>query len=1746
MRLRTNEIVSTVSNVSAASAKFPVSALPNVDTLSNSIIYSFFASQSNSLQLDNDDLKKIDADDLKEMDLKWQMAMLTVRARRFLQRTGRNLRANGPTSKGFDMSKVECYNCHMKGHFARECRSPKDTRRNVAVEPQSRNVPVETSTSNALVSQFDGVGSYGWSFQAEDEPTNYALMAFTSSSSSSSDNEVVSCSKACTKAYATLQSYYDKLTDDFRKSQFDVISYKTGLESVEARLLVYQQNEFIFKEDIKLLKRTIMPPKPDLVFNDAPNVNETVHTAFNVELSPTKPDKEPSDKPVENSIPATHHKTTIPKPKSHGKSKNRKACFVSVLTKSKLVPIIIARPATAAVPKPYVTRPRPAKSVVTKPYSPPKRHINRSPSPKFSTCPTKVTAAKAPMGNPQHALKDKGVIDSGCSRHIIGNMSYLFDFEEINGGYIAFGDNTKGSKISGKGKIRIGKLDFDDVYFVKELTFNLFSVSQMCDKKNSVLFTYIECIILSPKFKLPDENQVLLRVPRENNMYNVDLKNIVPSRDLTCLFVKATLDESNHWHRKMGHINFKIMNKLVKGNLVRGLPSKVFKNNHTCVACKKGKQHRASCKTKPVSFVSQPLQRLHMDLFGPTFVKSLNKKSYCLVVTDDYSRFTWVFFLATKDETSPILKTFITGIENQLSLKVKIIRSDNRIELKNNDLNQFCGMNRIKREFSVPRTPQQNGIDERKNRTLIEAARTMLADSLLPILFWVEAVNTTCYVQNRVLVTKPQNKTPYELLLSRTPSIGVMRPFGCPVTILNTLDPLGKFDRKADEGFLVGYSNTHDDAAFGGEKPEFEGRKPESEVYVSLSSKVKDFSDNSINEVNAVDSPVLAVCQTHEKSSYVDASQYPDDPNMSELEDITYFDDEEDVGVEVDFTNLETTITVSPIPITRVHKDHPVTQIIGDLSSATQTRSMTRVAKDQGTIWVFRNKNDERCIIVRNKVRLVTQGHTQEKGIDYEEVFALVANIEAIRLFLAYASFMGFMVYQMDVKSAFLYGNIKEEVYVCQPLGFEDPDYRDKVYKVVKALYGLHQAPRVWYENLANYLLENGFQRGKIDQTLFIKRQKDASKGFDQIIDFLNASSIKYALTINPNIYVSCVKQFWSSVSVKKVNDVTRSQALVDKKNVIINEATIREALRLDDAKSIDCLPNEEIFTELLRMGYEKPSTKLTFYKAFFSPQWKAQVGDLSSHFTKYSSPALTQKVFANMRRVGKGFSRVDTPLFEGMIVAQHDDDVADEDAASVVVDDVPAAADEPTIPSPTPTTQPPPPSQELPSTSQVQPTTPTSPIVQPPSPQQQPQPSQPSHDAKISMDLLHTLLETYTTQTRRVKHLEQDKIAQTLKIIKLKQRGKIIANMDADEDVTLKDVAAIAKEVAVEKIAEIEEHADIQGRQVESQAQIYQINLEHADKVLSMHDDDLEPTELKEVVEVVTTAKLMTDMVTAAAATITAATTSITAAIITAASNAARRRKEMVIRDPEETATPSIIIHFEPKSKDKGKKIMVEEPKPLKKQAQIEQDEAYARELKAELNKNIDWDDVIKQYFNSNVAFLEKTKEQMEEEDNKALKRASESQAAKKQKLDEEDTPLARKVLVVDYEIYTENNKPYYKIMRADGSHQLFLSFLSLLRNFNREDLEVIWQLVKERFASSNPKNFSDDFLLTTLTYMFEKPDVQAQMILLVERRYPLTRFTLDQMLNNVRLEVEEYSEVSLELLRFVKQQQQEGFRQE
>ncbi|GJU57366.1 putative ribonuclease H-like domain-containing protein [Tanacetum coccineum] len=1130
----TNEIVNNAHSVSATSSK----------------------DQASTASYDDD----IDADDLEEMDLKWKVAMLTMRVKRFIKKTGRKLYLNG-----------------KEGNRSRD-------------DPR-RNAPVDTSTTNALVVQ-DGIGGYDWSFQAEEDITNFALMAYTSQGLSSSDSEVQTCSKDC---------------------------YQIGLESLEARIVVHEKNEAVYEENIAFLKYDVQVK--DISIKDLKNYqisakyktglgydsqmneielnnihmneSEVVHSMFNSRESdvddnsvndklntsngfhavpppyirnymPLRPDlsfagldesvfqstdtdsdndsvlrpKSDQTKPKftkinfvksgenvksvnkENTHRQVEYLRKSQSPRSNRRNWNgmmtqklensfefiKKACFVcgsfnhlikdcdfhdnkmvenpvlnnkgrvtAVATKSEQVPvnaakqsspraaasISTARPVNIAAPKPKVNDALPTTYSYFQAHSPlvllremgkmllsPQHAGFRDQQEMLLTIPSKTVD--------HTCLNDLTMLiyKADSSQHMTGNKSFLTDYQVINGRFVAFRGSPKRGKITRKGKIRTGKLDFEDVYFIKELKFNLFSVLQMCDKKNSVLFTKTECLVLSTDFKLLDESQVLLKVPRHDNMYSFDLKNVVPSG---------------------------------------GFPLKLFENDHTCVACHKGKKHKASCKTKLVNSINQPLQMLHMHLFGPTSIRSINHKTYCLVVTDDFSRFSWVFFLATKDETSGILKTFITSIENQINHNVKIIKYDNGTEFKNNDMNQFYGMKGIKREFSVTKTPQQNRVAERKNRILIEASRTMLADLLLPATFWAEVVNTACYVQNSVLVTKPHNKTPYELLHGSGPDwlfdIDLLTSSMNyePVTVGNQTNRNAE-DPVADD---VGKKITEEPANEGernGQEKEGETLNREGDQHVQdlraeldkfLVQQKEDYA-NSTNRVSTVSPSVSAAGQ-----SFV--NDLPTDPLMPDLEETTNL---LNTGI---FSGAYDDEDVEPKKVTQALTDPRWIEEMQDellrfgLQKVWRLVDLPQGKHDIRTKWVHRNKKDERGIAVRNKARLVAQ---------------------------AYASFMGFIVYQMDVKSAFLYGTIEEDVYVCQPSSFEDPRFPDKVYKVEKALYGLHQAPKSWYETLSTYLLENRFRRGTIDKTLFIKKDKGDIMLVQVYVDDIIFGSTKKSLCV--------------------------------------------------------------------------------------------------------------------------------------------------------------------------------------------------------------------------------------------------------------------------------------------------------------------------------------------------------------------------------------------------------------------------------------------------------------------------------------------------------------------------------------------------------------------------------------------------------------------------------------------------------
>nr|GEV64880.1 hypothetical protein [Tanacetum cinerariifolium] len=716
----------------------------------------------------------------EEMDLRWPMAMLTMRAMRFLKNTGRKFSLNGNETIEFDNSKVECYNCHKRGHFAKECRAPRsqDTKNK---ESTSRTVPVETPASAALV-LYGGLGGYDWSDQAEDGPTNFALMDYSSTSSNFEVSIDSNCSSTCLENTKILKEQNEKLLKDLRTSKINAIIYKTGLESVKARLLVHKKNESIYEEDIKLLKyndkcktglgynvvlppytRNFLPLKPNLSgleeFVNEPIVNKPTVKKTTVKTSEAKASADkPKDVRKNFGPPLIEDWISDCEDEAESKSKIKKETVKPSFVKIKFVKS-----------KEQVKSPR------------------------------KTTIKQ-----------DKGLIDNGCSRHMIWNMSYLIDYEEINRGYVAFEGNLKGGKITGR------------------------------------------------------------------------------------------------------------------------------------------------------------------------------------------------------------------GIENLVDYKVKVIRCDNKTEFKNRESNQFCEMK--------------------------------------------EAVNNACYVQNRVIVVKPHNKTPYELFYGKTPALSFKRPFGCPVTILNTKYHLVKFDGKANEGFFVGYSlNSKALRVFNSRTSTWQGLHTATIMTADLlvsqtstSSQNDGFQPSSVDGKKVDEDPRQeSKCKDQENKDNVNGTNNVNvaginrvnivgvntnnkllfNHEMPALEDISIFNflsDQEDADEEADMNNMDTTIQASPTPTIRIHKDHPLDQ----------------------------NKKDKRGTVIRNKARLVAQGHTQEEMIDYDEVFALVSRTEAIRPLLAYASFKDFMVYQMDVKSAFLYEKIEEKVFVCQPLGFEDLDFPYKVYKVEKALYGIHQAPR--------------------------------------------------------------------------------------------------------------------------------------------------------------------------------------------------------------------------------------------------------------------------------------------------------------------------------------------------------------------------------------------------------------------------------------------------------------------------------------------------------------------------------------------------------------------------------------------------------------------------------------------------------------------------------------------------------------
>ncbi|GJY94809.1 ribonuclease H-like domain-containing protein, partial [Tanacetum coccineum] len=1209
--------VPTSTQVSTASTQVSTA------NLSDDIVYAFLASQPNGSQLVYEDLEQIHEDDIEEMDLKWQLALLSMRTRR------------GPRNQD------------------NRSRNQDSFRRTINVE--------EISSKSMLA--IDGARS-----QIPDKSRKG--LGFVS-------YNVVPPPPTGLFSPPTLDLSYSGLKE-FQQPKFEGYGPKSS-KSVNKDITneVRKSPDASLVEELvsndKLEKKTVFPTVPKINFVRPQQQEKPVRKPANCnyhqrervvsENNYTRVNYNYSAKKAHLSA----HMNIVPR---------------AVLMKTGLRPLNTARPVNTAHPKTTVYSARPMS---------------------FNTAKGKVNTARPKAVNT--ARPNTAVVNAVRENQVNAVKASAY-FKEFDEGYVTFGEEPK-----------------EEELLVKE------PLKLMCDKKNSVLFTNTRCFVLSPDFKLADESQVLLKVPRKKNMYSVDIKNIVPKESLTYLVAKATLDESMLWHRRLGHVNFKTINKLIKDNLMKGLPIKRFENDQTYVACLKGKQHKSS---------------------------------------------------SSKDKTSGILKSFITQIENLVDKKVKITRCDNGTEFKNRVMSEFCEKKGIKREFNVGRTPQQNGVAKRRNKTLIEAARTMLANSKLPTTFWAEAVNAACYVRNKALVVKPYNKTPYELFRGRTPSLSFLKPFGCHVTILNTLDHLGKFDGKSNDRFFVGYSlnskafrvynirtkkvKENLQVRFLEDKPIIIGDGPKWLFDIDVLTKSMNYvlvvADTNSNDFVGTKEGIGAGHFSKEPRSSQDYILMPlwkegplfDSSSKGSTDVNTVRPNINTASINIGSLNINI-VSLTTAPLESTYADFFGDESELDLSNISTTYLVpttlnTRIHKDhlldhEEPKKVYINKKDERRIMIRNKERLVAQGYTQEEGIDYDEGFAPVARIEAIMMFLAYASFKDFVVYQMDVKSAFLYGKI-EEVYVCQPLGFEDLEFPDKVYKVENALYCLHQAPRACQDKYVDEILKKfDFSTVKIASTpmetlkpllkdakaedvdvylyrsmigslmylttsrhdiIYLKGQpklglwypKDSpfdleaytdsdyagasldrksttrgcqflgrrliswqckkqtivanstteveyvatasccgrllmledfnirlqvlecltpevliegrtliithslmatlefcdkhnmvsylkkptgSEGFQEIVDFLNDSYIRYALTKNPTIYVSLIEKFWQTATVRTVdNGEQEITDTIDGKEFTITEASIRKHLQLANVDGISVLPTTEIF----------------------------------------------------------------------------------------------------------------------------------------------------------------------------------------------------------------------------------------------------------------------------------------------------------------------------------------------------------------------------------------------------------------------------------------------------------------------------------------------------------------------------------------------------------------------------------------
>ncbi|GJR15386.1 retrovirus-related pol polyprotein from transposon TNT 1-94 [Tanacetum coccineum] len=739
-------------------------------------------------------------------------------------------------------------------------------------------------------------------------------------------------------------------------------------------------------------------------------------------------------------------------------------------------------------------------------------------------------------------------------------------------------ENDHFGAIMGYGDYVIGDNVISRVYYVEGPGHNLFSVGQFCDFDLEVAFRKHSCYVRD------SDGVELIKGSRGSNLYTISVEDMMKSSPI-CLLSKASKNKSWLWHRRLNHLNFGSINNLARKDLVRGLPRLKFKKDHLCSACQLGKSKKHTHTPKTENTNLEVLNTLHMDLYGPMSVQTINGKKYILVIVDDYSRFTWVKFLRLKNETPKFVINFLKQIQVGLNKTVKYIRTDNGTEFVNQVLTQYYESVSIFHQKSVLRTPQQNGIVERRNRTLVEAARTMLIFSKAPMFLWAEAIATACFTQNQSLIHTRHNKTPYELVHDKKLDLTFFRVFGVICYPTNDIEDLGKLQPTAEIGIFIGYAPSGMGYRIYNKRTRRimetihikfdELSEPMTPVRLSTGPALTFLTSGHISS-GLVPNPVPAapyVPPTNKELKILfqpmfdeylepprvkrlvspaptvlvlvnsagtpssttidqDAPSPSHSPSYSALQSLC-----SQQGVAAGSTIIEYNpyapiendpfVNVFAPDLVLKHHHSGIKQLVTDalwclynsvLSKFKPKNFKSAITKDcwfqamQDEIrefdrlqvwelvphpdcvmiitlkWIYKVKLDEYGDVLKNKARLVAKGYRQEEGIDFEESFAPVARIEAIRIFIANASSKNMTIYHMDVKTTFLNGELKEEVYVSQPEGFVDPDHPTHVYRLKKALYGLKQAPWAWYDTLSRFLLDNKFSKGAVDLTLFTRK----------------------------------------------------------------------------------------------------------------------------------------------------------------------------------------------------------------------------------------------------------------------------------------------------------------------------------------------------------------------------------------------------------------------------------------------------------------------------------------------------------------------------------------------------------------------------------------------------------------------------------------------------------------------------------